>query len=153
MSKARTLAVLSAIFAFGLFSSAAASGEEDTPTGTIAVQVLGVQGTEGKVCVAIYDDADSYPDDDGHYKVGCSKITDGKAFVVFKDIPPGDYAAFAFHDADGNGKIKKNFIGMPKEGVGASRGAKGFMGPPKFQDAKFAVGLDKKFIQIRLKYL
>jgi len=153
MSQARTLTTISAIFAIGLFSSAAASGEEDTSTGTIAVQVLGVQGTEGKVCVAIYDDADSYPDDDGHYKVGCSKIRDGKAFVVFKDVPPGDYAAFAFHDADGNGKIKKNFIGMPKEGVGASRGAKGFMGPPKFQDARFKVGLDKKFIQIKLKYL
>ena len=126
---------------------------EETATGVIAVQIVGVKDIGGKVCVAVYNDADSYPDAGKHWRSACGNIKDGKSFIVFKNVPPGAYAAFAFHDADANGKLKKNFIGMPKEGVGASRGAKGFMGPPKFKDAKFQVGAERKVIKIRLKYL
>ncbi len=126
---------------------------EETATGAIAVQIVGVKGISGKVCVAVYNDADSYPDAGKHYRFVCGDIKDGKSLLVFKNVPPGAYAAFAFHDADENGKLKKNFIGMPREGVGASRGARGVMGPPKFRDAKFQVGAERKAIQIRLKYL
>ncbi len=41
------------------------------------------------------------------------------------------------HDENGNGKLDKNFIGMPTEGYGASRAARGTMGPPKWEDAVF----------------
>ncbi|MDA9339728.1 DUF2141 domain-containing protein [Polaribacter sp.] len=30
-----------------------------------------------------------------------------------------------------------NFLGIPKEPIGMSNDAKGFMGPPKFKNAKF----------------
>jgi hypothetical protein len=36
-----------------------------------------------------------------------------------------------------NGKLDRNFMGSPKEGVGASNDAKGSFGPPKFADARF----------------
>ncbi len=130
-----------------------ATAGETEGSSEIAVQILGVQGTDGMVCVALYNDPDSYPDEKKRFRIKCGAIKDGKSFVAFKNLPEGTYAAFAFHDADVNGKIKKNFIGIPKEGVGASRGAKGFMGPPKFKDAQFKVGEKRKFIQIKLKYL
>jgi len=126
---------------------------ETADAGTLAVQVVGVQGEAGAVCVALYRDEDTYPDEGKELLLSCGKITEGTALLIFKDLAPGDYAAFAFHDADGDRRLKKNFIGMPKEGVGASRGAKGFMGPPKFEDAKVAVGPGKKHIRIKLKYL
>ncbi len=40
--------------------------------------------------------------------------------VNFAGIAPGRYAVTAQHDEDGDGKLKTNFIGMPKEGVGIS---------------------------------
>jgi uncharacterized protein (DUF2141 family) len=136
-----------------LLSSAGARADDPATTGDLAVQVVGVQGEAGAVCVALHDDAGTYPDEGRHLRFSCAKIADGKALVVFEDLAPGDYAAFAFHDEDGDRRLKKNFIGMPKEGVGASRGAKGFMGPPKFEDAKVAVGPGKTHIRIKLKYL
>jgi len=153
MSRLRLLVTAPLIASLAGILPAIAAAEDPLPTGKLAVQVLGVQGTNGRVCVAIWDDPDSYPDEGKHARSSCAKAKDGKAYITFKNLPPGAYAAFAFHDADSNGKIKTNFIGMPKEGVGASRGAKGFMGPPKFKDARFEVGTDRKFIQIRLKYL
>jgi uncharacterized protein (DUF2141 family) len=126
---------------------------DEPVTSTIAVQVTGVKDTSGKVCVAVYDDAGSFPDAGKHYRFACGAIQDAKSFLVFKDVPQGTYAAFAFHDADANGKLKQNFIGMPVEGVGASRGAKGLMGPPSFEDAKFQVRAERKVVRIRLTYL
>ena len=47
------------------------------------------------------------------------------------------YKRQAFHDVNENGKMDTNFIGIPKEPIGISNNAKGFMGPPKFNNAKF----------------
>ncbi|MNT83012.1 hypothetical protein D3C72_2228260 [compost metagenome] len=49
-----------------------------------------------------------------------------------------------YHDENNNGKLDKNFIGMPKEPVACSNNAKGFMGPPKYEDAKFIITADTK---------
>ena len=45
----------------------------------------------------------------------------------------------AYHDENGNGKLDTNFLGIPSEGVAASNDAKGTMGPPSYEKAKFAV--------------
>ncbi len=130
-----------------------AAGDETSNSGSVTVTVIGIRDSVGKACVALYNSSDSYPGEGEHYKKRCSAIKGGKAIVVFRNIPLGRYAAYAFHDADGNGRLKTNLIGMPKEGVGASRGAKGFMGPPKFKDAAFHVGHERKTVKIRLRYL
>ncbi len=67
-----------------------------------------------------------------------AKIANGRAMCVFRNIPPGIYGISGFHDENGNGKLDTNFIGMPTEDYCASRNARGVMGPPSFDDAKFA---------------
>lgn len=47
------------------------------------------------------------------------------------------YATSVFHDENSNGELDTNFMGIPREGVGASNGAKGHLGPPKFDAAAF----------------
>jgi uncharacterized protein (DUF2141 family) len=66
-----------------------------------------------------------------------AKISRGTAVCVFRDIKPGTYGISAFHDANNNGKIDFNFLGMPVEDYCASRNARGVFGPPSFEDAKF----------------
>jgi uncharacterized protein (DUF2141 family) len=39
-----------------------------------------------------------------------------------------------------------NFLGIPKEDYGCSNNARGFMGPPKWKDAKFQIN-NKSIIQ------
>jgi uncharacterized protein (DUF2141 family) len=70
------------------------------------------------------------------------KIVQGVAVFTFKGVAPGTYAVAVYHDENGNGKIDSNFMGIPKEKTGASNNAKGKMGPPKFQEAKFVVSGD-----------
>ena len=120
----------------------------------LSVEVDGLRSAEGRACVALYDSADVFPQAGKALKTACAAIAGGRAVVAFEGVAPGVYAAYAFHDEDSDGALKTNWVGMPKEGIGASRGAKGFMGPPKFEDAAFSVapGRDAA-IRISLKYL
>jgi uncharacterized protein (DUF2141 family) len=71
-----------------------------------------------------------------------AKSTGSEAVVMFENVPAGDYAAAAYQDVNGNGKLDRNFIGIPKEPNGMSNAAKGKYGPPKWRDAVFKLSSD-----------
>jgi uncharacterized protein (DUF2141 family) len=80
-------------------------------------------------------------------------MTNGSAVCEFQGIAPGRYAVSVFHDENSNGKMDTNFIGIPKEGVGASNDAKGRFGPPKFEAAAFQYSGGRLELKVRLEYL
>ena len=82
-----------------------------------------------------------------------SKIEHEQAVCTFAGIAPGDYAVSAYHDENANGKLDRNLVGMPKEGIGASNDASGTMGSPKFKDARFTYKGGQQTLTIHLKYL
>ncbi|MGI9323581.1 MAG: DUF2141 domain-containing protein [Pseudomonadales bacterium] len=63
----------------------------------------------------------------------------GTTTVTVNGFPPGEYAIRVMHDVDGDGELKTNMLGMPKEPWGMSNNASGSFGPPKWKDAKFTV--------------
>jgi uncharacterized protein (DUF2141 family) len=70
--------------------------------------------------------------------------------VIFGNLEPGRYAAIAFHDENRNGKLDKNFLGVPAEPYGFSNSARGFLGPPTFRDAAVVLGDRDSAIRIAL---
>ncbi|OSY88601.1 hypothetical protein WH52_06615 [Tenacibaculum holothuriorum] len=104
---------------------------------TITVNFSGMESDKGKLYVALYDSKETFLKKD--FKGDIVSVKDKKATVVFKDIPSGVYAISAFHDENNNKKMDTRIFGIPKEPVGISNDAKGFMGPPKYKDAKFLV--------------
>ena len=73
------------------------------------------------------------------FRLSFSNILKGQSTIVLDGIPKGVYAIACYHDENNNGKLDTNFFGIPTEGTGASNNAKGSLGPPKFQNAKFNV--------------
>lgn len=137
-----------------LVASGRDSAAEAGPRATVAVEVTGLRSESGRVGVLLFDQADGYPSEPARaLRKGWAPIRAGKAVVVFKALEFGTYAAFAFHDEDGNGVVRTNIIGMPTEGVGASNRAKGRMGPPRFKAASFEVASEQKVVPIVLRYL
>ncbi len=59
----------------------------------------------------------------------------GKLTVVLKDLPEGPLALSLFQDANGNGRLDMNPMGIPVEPIGFSNDAVGNFGPPKFEQA------------------
>lgn len=62
------------------------------------------------------------------------------------------YAVSVFHDANMNERLDKNFMGVPKEGYGASNNPKKKMGPPNFDEAKFQLSGTEQSVEIKLMY-
>ena len=66
-------------------------------------------------------------------------------------LPHGEYALTLFIDFNGNKKIDKNFLGIPKEQYGFSNNVMGRMAPPTFDQAKFVVtGPTTQNIKLRI---
>ena len=76
----------------------------------------------------------------------------GTVTLTIPNVPPGDYAAQAFHDENDNGRVDRGFFGIPREGVGFSRDARIVLGPPRWRDAEFAHGADAQTIAFSLRY-
>lgn len=108
----------------------------------LTVTVSGLQNNTGILKVGLYNSEGTFLK--SIYKSISSKIKENGAKVVFEDIAKGEYAISAYHDENNNGKLDKNIMGIPTEDVACSNNAIGFMGPPKYQDAKFNINSDKK---------
>jgi uncharacterized protein (DUF2141 family) len=108
--------------------------------GDLTIEISGIAPDRGKIYVPVYDGPDTFPAQ-GRQRFGQVVAPENTHLTVhFKDLPPGRYAAVAFQDFNGNGKLDKNFLGIPKEPYGFSNGARGAAGAPKFSDA--AITLD-----------
>jgi uncharacterized protein (DUF2141 family) len=62
----------------------------------------------------------------------------GTARFSFPEIRPGTYAAAAFQDVNGNGRLDRTPAGLPVEPYGFSNGV-GWTAPPRFERAAFPV--------------
>ena len=106
--------------------------------GRIVVKIDGFKSDDGQVRVYLFDDPEAFPSKkDKAIRVVKEPIHDRQAEVSFDEIPYGTYAVSVHHDVNGNDKIDHNWMHIPKESYGASNGARGKMGPPKFKKAKF----------------
>ena len=100
----------------------------------------------GEIHIAIYDSADAFEADRGEKGGAAPGITQGTIEMVEPgsvtyryELPPGTYAIGIFHDANLNNRLDNYFFGVPREQYGFSNNARGFMGPPSFEDAAFLV--------------
>lgn len=82
-----------------------------------------------------------------HQKMSATEKT---VTLLFKDVPPGTYAASAFQDINDDARLGRGSFGAPNEPWAVSNNAKGMMGPPAFDDAKFEVGEKPLIVQLSL---
>jgi uncharacterized protein (DUF2141 family) len=125
-----------------------------TGSGRITVELLGVESAEGQVLVALFLDAKAFPDDvSGAHGRRALDAKPGTVRATFDAVPSGPFAVSAFHDADGDGELDTNLLGIPQEGYGFSRDASAPFGPPDFSAARLTLAEgEHKIVRIRLRY-
>lgn len=121
-----------------LFISSILSAQNSNLTVTIS----GLKNNTGSLTAELYNSKGKFLKTP--YKTISSSIKSNSATITFTEIPNAEYTVMVYHDENKNGKLDKSFIGMPKEPVACSNNAKGFMGPPKYEDAKFTITSDYK---------
>lgn len=124
-------------------------------TSTLTIRVTGARNTKGKIGVTLFQHAQGFPDDTSKAIRQQSVEIDPNtksAQVSFKDLPQGTFAVSVLHDENGNGKMDKNFVGMPKEGYGASNNPRKKKRAPTFDEANFSLNSAEQTIEIALIY-
>lgn len=119
----------------------------------IHVAIDGLHADKGHVICSLYSSAAGFPKNDrkaiAHSE---SLIANRHADCEFSGIQPGTYAISVFHDENSNGRLDTNFLGIPREGVGASNDARGHFGPPSFHDASFVYAGGSMDVKIVIAY-
>jgi uncharacterized protein (DUF2141 family) len=116
----------------------------------LTVDVAGVRNAHGRVRIDVCPQSRFL--DDGCPWHASVPARAGTTTLEVPDLPPGDYAIQAFHDANGNDEMDRGLFGIPKEGFGFSRDARIVLSPPKWKDARFSHGSEPQRQVIHLRY-
>jgi uncharacterized protein (DUF2141 family) len=119
--------------------------------GALSVTVTGIKSTKGQLIACLWTEKSGFPTCAKNKSAVKRKlaISGGTMAVSFPNVAPGTYAITVEHDEDGDGKLKTNFIGMPKEGVGVSNNPGGI---PSWSKAQVRVNGNGS-ISIKMRYL
>lgn len=108
-------------------------------TGRVEATIVGLETFEGALGAALFLASDGFP---GGWELAFASehlpATAGATFV-FEGVPAGEIALSVYHDLDDDRMLDTGALGIPSEPWGVSRGARGFFGPPEYEDAKLAL--------------
>jgi uncharacterized protein (DUF2141 family) len=154
LNRATTNLLKYIVFGFIVLASHSGISQTTVKKGNLKVVVNNIKSKSGQIGFFLYNLADAFPSKTEKALIsGFVKVAGNTMEYTFTNLAAGTYAVYVFHDEDIDKKLKTNFLGMPKEGVGVSNNAKGHFGPPKYNDAKFDFNKSEQTITITLTYL
>ena len=122
--------------------------------GKIVVSITNLVNSKGVCKTCLYDNASAFAGNGSAIKCVDVPIKNKTASIAFDAVPKGSYAIAIFHDENGNNKMDKNFLGVPKEGYGASKNKLPFASAPSFRDNQFQLKeKETVHLEIRLRNL
>lgn len=115
------------------------------------ISLTGISDPKGSIYIAVYDRRDTFL----NYEKMCARhivpvSAGGSLAVSLPDLPPGTYAVSCFHDVNGNGRLDKNWAGIPTEPYGFSNNARPKFRAPTWDESKFTLPATGSSISIRL---
>lgn len=106
----------------------------------LIVKVSNIRELKGELKIALYNNKDSFDKQENPVAIAQIPVDKNIIEVKFENLAPSkDYALAVHHDANMNGKLDTNFLGIPKEGFCFSNNAMGSFGPPTYEDCKFEI--------------
>jgi uncharacterized protein (DUF2141 family) len=121
---------------------------QEAKTITITVVIENLKTDEGSVLASLSSEK-TFLKSNPEYTAK-SLIADGKASLVFENIPEGIYGITAFHDENNNQQMDFEPTGMPAENYGISNNKFNPYGPPVWSDARFKAAGETMDLNIRL---
>ena len=138
----------------GLMALLSVSPDAHAQSDAITVDVRSLHNARGQVICYLYRSAAGFPQDASAALLRTIvPIAGSGATCRFGGVQPGAYAIAVVHDENSNGRLDRNFMGIPTEGVGASNDPVSHFGPPKFQDARFHYVGGQMTLVVHIHYL
>ena len=102
---------------------------------TLSVYLKGFNDNKGNIVLSVYDSPE-------HFRKQALQVlrvptATAQHQPITLSLPAGTYAISVYQDANANGKIDRNLIGIPTELGGFSNNPRIVMGPPSFKRCAF----------------
>ncbi len=123
--------------ALALFFAVTAANVAAGDGGTLKVRFVGIEEQKGELLIAVADSRATFESETKAFRSAKIAADAAEVTATFDSVPAGDYAVKIIQDANSNGKLDIGWTG-PEEKYGFSNDVMGFMGPPDYDDAKFA---------------
>lgn len=106
----------------------------------LQVTVTNIRSAKGKIMLALYKQGKGFPGNpENAFLLRELPARKGGLQVAFNNIPPGNYAIAIFHDANSDGELNTNLLGIPKEDYGFSNKARPGFRAPTFEEASIKI--------------
>jgi uncharacterized protein (DUF2141 family) len=119
----------------------------------INVTIEQVRNSSGQITLTLYpDDKSRYLKPGGALAVTKVPARAGVTQACIFVPGPGLYALVLYHDANSNGKIDRNLLGIPKEGFGFSNNPRILFSAPSLKSVQLQVNAPGLPTRIRMRY-
>lgn len=126
--------------------------EEVNRTLKLTVGVQGCTNPKGTILVAVYNSSESFIRNDPKGAVATVKLPASKGIIRHEfALQEGTYAVMIAQDVNNNHQVDKNWLGVPTEPIGVSRGFQSKLRKPTFAECSFALHAPKQHVDIRLE--
>lgn len=126
----------------------AGSTAQDAGEVVLFIAVTGIERDEGSVRIALFDGPEGFTDE----PMTAVVVRPEELAVEWSvRVPRGRYAVAVVHDADDDGRLNTNLLGMPQERYGFSNDARGRFGPPSFEDASFLAEPPEAVVSVNVR--
>ncbi|MGE4296985.1 MAG: DUF2141 domain-containing protein [Desulfovibrionaceae bacterium] len=123
--------------------------DADDGAGTLQITITDIPSNNGIIKLEMYDSKAAYLQ--RFVRSANMIIRDHTASMPFPSLAYGTYAVFVFHDANNNGQVDRNFLGIRTEKRMFSNNVDGMFGPPEWEEAAFEYKAGMTTLTISLK--
>jgi len=106
-------------------------------TGRMIIEFPNINPNQGMVEVSVYDKSEAFLVKDQFIQKKRAQIVNGRAQLIFDNIPFGKIAVGSYHDVDADEIYDKNFIGLPAEPYAFSKKPTCNWRKPRFEEVSF----------------
>ena len=121
----------------------------------ITVNIQNLKTSKGEIILKVFQNQQDFEQQKPFKSFVFQKenIAEGKLTLQCSLPVNGTYGIVLLDDKNSNGKMDKNFIGMPKEGIGFSNCELSKMRKPDFEEFKFDISNEPATVTIKIKYM
>ena len=139
---------LATLLSSGLLLGATPARAPSKATETVTVVISALASPQSVVKLNFYNAADKFLQK-GQQAMRLVVKPEGKTEIsVPVELAPGEWAVALTQDTNDNGKLDKNFLGIPTEPYAFSNNVRPHLAAPKFEECKFMVSGPGKVVAI-----
>lgn len=116
----------------------------------LTVEVKSIPNLKGNLFIGLFRPKDEFPIFGKQFIGKIIPVSSKKMIYSFDDLMDGKYAIAVFHDENKNGKLDRNYLGIPTEAYGFSNNARRTFSAPSYEEAEVTLKSDLT-ISISLK--